>query len=116
MDMFEKIMERQKRFEKTHIRVRNEELFHWFRREGLSIIKSSCDKSTLMQYQVNGDGITVHITTKELLLLPTENDPLVSILRKASICFLDVTADERLKIALWFDGYIWKAKKKSGRD
>lgn len=110
MDLYTRLMEKQRVFEETHVRVKDEEMFSWFEQEGLILLKLCTDKATNLACEVDDTGITVHIITKSLVLLPAEEEGLMEVLNKAATCFVDVNSEGKLEIKLWFRGWKWLEK------
>ncbi|MEY8338350.1 hypothetical protein AALB16_10050 [Lachnospiraceae bacterium 62-35] len=106
----EKICGIWERFEKNHIKEKNEELFEWFYKVGLGCLKEKCEDWDKFTYEIQEDGITVTILTKEILLLGDFDKEILDVLSQTAIC--SIKADEKgwLVIELWFRGWCWKEK------
>lgn len=104
-EMLEKLLAGLKKYDETHKRVRDDEMFSWFHDEGLMILNTFSDVHTSFDYREDENGIDVDIVTKSLLLLPDIGDELVNLLLKAGKCEVKAI-DNKLHISLWFCG--WK--------
>ena len=104
----EKICGVWERFEKNHIKEKNEELFEWFHKAGLGCLEDRCKGWAKLTYEIQEDGISVTIVTKEILLLGDFDKDILDILSQTATC--SVKADEKgcLVIELWFRGWRWK--------
>lgn len=108
--MYDRLMEKQKAFEETHVRVRDDDMFKWFEQEGLIILKSYTDRATKLAFEVDETGITVNIITTNLVLLPADETGLMEVLNRAATCFVNINSEGKLEIKLWFRGWKWLEK------
>lgn len=116
MELYEKLMKKYEAYEATHVKVRDNDMFRWFKQEGLVILRPYVDFGTKMDYEIDDDGITVKIITKTLVLLPEEEKGLMNVLSRASACFVDSREDGKLEIKLLYRGWKWLKKEDSDID
>ena len=110
MEMFEKLMEKQAEYEAGHEKVKDERIFKWFKEEGLEILKYYCDLTSELKYEIAENGITVVITTKELLMLPDGERWLMDVVSKAGAVYIKPISEGKMEIKLWFRGWKWIEK------
>lgn len=105
-DLWDRFLNKKKAFEETHHRVKDEQVFMWFRTHGLETIKQYSDRTTQFDYQISETGISVKLTTKELLILPPHDCDLLELLTRATSCKITPSGN-KLQIDLWFNGRKW---------
>lgn len=108
--MYEKILAKQKEFEETHVKVRDDAMYEWFSSKGIETLKDYSDMGTKLEYNVTADGIDVLIITKSLLMLPEMESSLLELLLKAGTCSVEALSENKLSIKLWYRGWKWLEK------
>ena len=108
--IFQSLLERKEEHDRNYIRVKDEEMFIWFREEALPILKGYTGFTSKLSYEEDERGISVTFHTKELLLLPDMEQELMKIISRCSKCSIEPTEGRKLEISLWFRG--WKEGKK----
>lgn len=108
-DGFDRLMERWEKFEQKHIKVRNDDMFDWFHKQGLWLLQEYCKNCGQMTYSITESGIDVIIITKEFLLLTDLDTDLLNLLHLSATCGIKVVGGQ-LEISLWFRGWKWLEK------
>lgn len=108
-DGFDRLMEKWEKFEQKHIKVRDDDIFNWFHKQGLWLLQEYCKNCAELEYVVSESGIDVNITTKDLLLMTDLDKELLKILNLSATCSIKAVGGQ-LEICLWFRGWKWLEK------
>lgn len=107
---FQGFMKRWEKYEDTHTKIIDVNIYNWFRCYGLEVIKDYCDDEDIkLEYKIEKDGITVEITSSTLLLSEFDTE-MYHVLQIAAATFITANDDKTVTMSLWFRGWKWKEK------
>lgn len=109
-DGFERLLEKWERFEQGHTKVRNDDMYDWFNKQGLCLLQGYCKNNAKLEYVISESGISVKIITTELLLMTDLDMALLKVLYLSSTCNIKTVEEKKLEISLWFRGWEWQEK------